>query len=254
MTSFAILLALVAFAPTQTMAKDPGGGQGRGHSGGGQGGGGQHGGGQQSLEQHGGGQQSVGQQGTGNARILREAGPNPSVNMGVGTNLQHSAGVHGYPQFPMGAGVMGTTDSWRYRSDNGLWWFWTPQNRWMWYNDGRWSFYRADDYYANDPNLYAVQRPILASPLPDANFSGGPIKITNPAANGVTLTYSLDGIVYTIPAGYSQDLLEDRAWVIQFSRGENLEQAQYGLQSGRYTFTSTDNGWELYRSELPTAR
>ena len=30
MTSFAILLALVAFGPTQTMAKDPGGGQGGG--------------------------------------------------------------------------------------------------------------------------------------------------------------------------------------------------------------------------------
>ena len=175
------------------------------------------------------------------------------MNVDVGRGVPHSVGVHAYPRFPVGAGVMGTTDSWRYRSDNGRFWFWTPQNRWMWYDDGRWIDYRVDSY-ADDPNLYAAQRPILASPLPDAHFSGGPIKITNPAANGVTLTYLLDGAVYTIPPGYSQDLLEDRAWVIQFSRGANLEEAQYGLQSGRYTFTSTENGWELYRSELPTSR
>jgi hypothetical protein len=51
--------------------------------------------------------------------------------------------------------------------------------------------------------------------------------------------------------GYNQDFREDRAWVIQFSRGENLSQVQYGLQSGLYTFASTDQGWELYRSDSP---
>ena len=85
----------------------------------------------------------------------------------------------------------------------------------------------------------------------EAKFSGGPITITNPATSKVTVSYTLDGNAYTIPPGYSQDVREDRAWVIQFSRGTNLEQARYGLQSGLYTFTSTDHGWELYRSELP---
>ena len=107
----------------------------------------------------------------------------------------------------------------------------------MWYgDDGRWLNYG---------NAYVVQRPILE------NFSGGPIKIVNPAKNGVTLNYTLDGNAFTIPPGYSQDLREDRAWVIQFSRGENLDQARYGLQSGVYTFARTDHGWELYRSEFP---
>jgi hypothetical protein len=67
----------------------------------------------------------------------------------------------------------------------------------------------------------------------------------------VNLSYTLDGNAYTIPPGDSQDLREDRPWVIQFSRGTNLEQARYGLRSGVYSFTSTAYGWELYRSKLP---
>ena len=70
----------------------------------------------------------------------------------------------------------------------------------------------------------------------------------------MTLNYTLDGIAYSIPPGYSQEFREDRAWVIQFSRAANVDQARYGLQSGQYTFTSTDRGWELYRSELPASR
>ena len=95
------------------------------------------------------------------------------------------------------------------------------------------------------------QRPIEADSLPAANFSGRPITITNPATNKAALNYTLDGTAYSIQPGYSQDFREDRAWVIQFSRGANLDQARYGLQSGLYSFASTDHGWELYRSELP---
>ncbi|MGO9110977.1 MAG: hypothetical protein ACLP9L_17280 [Thermoguttaceae bacterium] len=84
-----------------------------------------------------------------------------------------------------------------------------------------------------------------------AKFSGGPITITNPATNHATVSYTLDGNAYTIPPGYSQDVREDRAWAIQFSRGTNLGQARYALQSGLYSFTSTDHGWELYRSKSP---
>lgn len=234
MILFAILLALVAFGPTRTMAKDPGGGQGGGH----------HGGGQQSL-----GQQSLGQQGNGSLGPHHQAGPNLGRTLDAGTSVPQSAGTHVNPQFSVGAGAAATADSWRYRSDNGRWWYWTPQNRWMWYgDDGRWV------NYSDTANAYVVQRPILANPLPGANFSGGPIRITNPATSQATLSYTLDGVAYTIAPGYSQDLREDRAWVIQFSRGANLDQAQYGLQSGLYSFGSTDHGWELYRTELPTSR
>jgi hypothetical protein len=80
---------------------------------------------------------------------------------------------------------------------------------------------------------------------------GGTITITNPPTNKETLSYTLDGNSYTIPPGYSQEFREDRAWVVQFSRGTNLAPARYGLQSGAYVFTSTGHGWELYRSKSP---
>jgi len=270
MTSFAILLALIAFAPTRTIAKEPGGGQGGGHPGG--------------------GQPSTGQHGTGNAATHYEAAPNPAgtgnagttvhqeatpnlggttaagatvrqavaPNLGgttaAGTTAHQNAAAHVNPQLSVaaGAGAAASADSWRYRSDNGRWWYWTPQNRWMWYGDnGQWVDYSADNYPT--ARAYVVQRPILVDPLPAAGFSGGPITISNPAANKVTLSYTLDGTAYTIAPGYTQELREDRAWAIQFSRGANLAQARYGLQSGLYSFTSTDHGWELYRSEYPHA-
>ncbi|MGA2618315.1 MAG: hypothetical protein ABSF26_11945 [Thermoguttaceae bacterium] len=230
-TSFAIVLALAGFGPTRTMAKEPGGGQSRG----------QRGGGQQGVEQH----------VTGSTGSHHEAGPNLGATSEAGTSQHPSTERRVDPQRAVGAGGVASPDSWRYRSENGRWWYWTPQNRWMWYgDDGRWMDYSADTN-SGAANTYTVERPVVAGPLPETNFSGGPIKITNPATNKVTVSYTLDGNAYTIPPGYDQDLREDRAWVIQFSRGANLERARYGLQSGLYSFTSTDNGWELYRSELP---
>ena len=32
-------------------------------------------------------------------------------------------------------------EQWRYRQDNGHWWYWTPENRWMWYNGTQWTYY-----------------------------------------------------------------------------------------------------------------
>lgn len=208
-TSFAILLALAAFSPTATTAKGPGGGQSSG-------------GGSRGVQQGGG------------AETRSGAGTNMQRPAGQEMNAHQNVGVQNGPQFSVGIGASGASDSWRYRSDNGRWWYWTPQNRWMWYGDnGQWTDYGA--------NTYVVQRPILE------NFSGGPITITNPATNGVSLNYTLDGVAYTIAPGYSQDFREDRAWVVQFSRGGNMDQVRYGLTSGVYSFTGTDHGWELYK-------
>jgi hypothetical protein len=209
MTSFAILLALAAFGPTATTAKGLGGGQSSG-------------GGSRGVQQGGG------------AETRSGAGTAIGRPEGQAVTGYQNFGVQNSPQFSVGAGVSGTSESWRYRSDNGRWWYWTPQNRWMWYGDnGQWTDYGA--------NAYVVQRPILE------NFSGGPITITNPATNGVSLSYTLDGAAYTIAPGYSQDFREDRAWVVQFSRGGNMDQARYGLTSGVYSFTGTEHGWELYK-------
>jgi hypothetical protein len=97
------------------------------------------------------------------------------------------------------------------------------------------------NYYPGGP--YVVERPIYENPA----FSGLPIKIINPPANGVALNYALQGAPYTIAPGYSQDLVHDRSWVIEFSRGGNFGQARYGLEPGTYSFAHTDHGWDLYR-------
>ena len=229
LTSFAILLALVAFGPTQTLAKGPGGGQGGGSSGGGE----------RSAQPH----------ATGSTGAHYEARQNQGMSGEVGTSSRQREAAQVNPQVSGGAGAAASGESWRLRSDNGRWWYWTPQNRWMWYSDdGQWMDYSADSDAAT---TYVAVRPIEADSLPAANFSGRPITITNPATNKAALNYTLDGTAYSIQPGYSQDFREDRAWVIQFSRGANLDQARYGLQSGLYSFASTDHGWELYRSELP---
>ena len=185
MTSFAILLALIAFSPTSIMAKGPGGGGGGG-GGGGEGGGHANGvragGGEQGGEHHG----------------------NAAIDVGVRSKAD-DAGVQGMkphqvydarnrPEFSAAKGE--GRDSWRYCWDNGRWWFWGPDNRWMWYGD--------DGQWLNYGNAYVVQRPIAEG------FSGGPIKIVNPAENKVTLNYTLGGQAFSLPPGYSQELREDR--------------------------------------------
>ena len=107
----------------------------------------------------------------------------------------------------------------------------------MRYDDGRWVDYG---------NAYVVLRPIV-----EENYSDGTIKIVNPARNGANLNYMLNGNVFSIPPGCSQDIREDRTWVIRFSQGATLDEVQYWLPSGVYTFACTDHGWDLFRSELP---
>jgi hypothetical protein len=237
MTSFAILLALIAFSPTPTMAEGGRGGGGRGGGGGNQSGGSQMSGGSQGGSQMSG----RGQGGDRHEGVGGDAGTNRGVRSNTGGSggqgMTPNQGIDARSRSESAGDGSQGRDSWRYRQDNGRWWYWGPDNRWMWYgDDGQWQ------YYGNER---VVQRPILES------FSGGPIKIVNPAKSGVTMKYMLDGNAFTIPPGYSQEFQEDRAWVIEFSQGANMDQMRYSLRSGVYKFASTDHGWDLYRSEVP---
>jgi hypothetical protein len=245
MTSFAILLVLIAFDSTRTMAKGPGSGnsnsgvQSNDHQNSGSSGNNVSKLGSNASNSG----KNVGNSGNNVSNSGSNAGNSPGFKFDKGMNSGKSMGqsmnsnkvfdANHKPEFSSGKEGR---DSWRYRWDNGRWWFWGPSDQWLWYgDDGRWLNYG---------NSYVVNRPILD------NFSGDPIKIVNPAKNGVTLNYTLNGSLFNIQPGYSQDLQADRAWVIQFSRGENLDQARYGLQPGVYTFARTDRGWELFHSEL----
>ena len=77
---------------------------------------------------------------------------------------------------------------------------------------------------------------------------GGPITITNPATNGVSLSYTLPTAspIRSRRAIARTSVKIGLGW-FRFSRGGNMDQARYGLTSGVYSFTGTDHGWELYK-------
>ena len=60
---------------------------------------------------------------------------------------------------PVPVNVIGDNrpDQWRYRWENGRWWYWTPQNRWMWYSDnGGWVNYDSAVPYSTGYGSYDV--------------------------------------------------------------------------------------------------
>ena len=212
-TSVAILFAAALFSLPHAMAKGPG----NGSKGAGNSGSGQQSSGMQNSGQQNSGQQgnkTQWQQGTTTQQWNQKSGASDKSNFAGDKKDNHDSG--------------------HYRWDNDRWWYWGPGG-WAWWNDGQWE------------NYYYTARPILE------NFSGNPIKIVNPEKIGVTLNYSLNGVNYSIPPGYSQDLVQDRTWTIRFSRGPSLGQAEYGLEPGLYKFARTDHGWELFHSDLPQA-
>jgi len=116
-----------------------------------------------------------------------------------------------------------------------------------WYGNPYGYGYGGNYGYYQPAAPYVVQRPVLENPI----FSGLPIEITNPATSGVTLSYVLNDVTYSMAPGYGQNLTLDRSWVISFSRGGNFGPARYGLEPGLYTFELTaDHGWELFHGAI----
>ena len=71
-----------------------------------------------------------------------------------------------------GVSIFGGTekrpDGWRYRNENGVWWYWSPKNHWSYYDNGSWQDYgggsgvsgggeattTVEIPVASDPNYY----------------------------------------------------------------------------------------------------
>ncbi len=111
----------------------------------------------------------------------------------------------------------------------------------QWPSNWNWRFYPGRGWYAPS-GRYLAARPILE-----------PIRIINPPENGVTLNYTVNGFRFSIPPGHTQELNDDRRWVIEFSQGAGFGPAKYALQPGRYHFASSPGGWELFGPEPPAA-
>ena len=81
--------------------------------------------------------------------------------------------------------------------------------------------------------------------------AAAPIEIASEA--DAVLKYSLNELPYEIKAGQVQRLQPDRPWVIEFDRGGDHGFATYALNSGRYKFVATEEGWDLVRAKDPLA-
>lgn len=89
----------------------------------------------------------------------------------------------------------------------------------------------------------------IGSPVPesDAQDVASGVVIRNPKTNP-SLGYNLNSQQFTIGAGYVQTLPTGQTWVVEFDRGGSHGTGKYGLTSGTYDFTPTqDHGWELFQ-------
>lgn len=130
------------------------------------------------------------------------------------------------------------------------------------YVPGYGGVYRNDNYDARYANPeYSVARPYSSEDvtgstgrsivMPPANPTSASeaAKVVNPATNGVTLSFVVDGQVYTVAPGESRELVGGPDRVITFDRGSSQGSGRYALRAGTYTFTATDKGWELYHTQ-----
>lgn len=112
--------------------------------------------------------------------------------------------------------------------------------------------YGGFDAYGRVPTYFPAQQPAVTSysaaipANPQVIRTGAPIKLVCPKAAASGLSYSLNGTIFTIQPGYSQNFRDDRTWKLEFHRGgEESEVATYTLKPGTYNFAVGASGWEL---------
>jgi hypothetical protein len=162
------------------------------------------------------------------------ANVNAPGNVGAGTNLGTEGGtnvgapgVRGGAELGTGANVTG--ENWRYRNENGRWWYWTPQNRWMYYDNGNWSEYPAQGYtanYAPEASGYATNYAPSGATTDCAAQAGG---YTEMPYNGGQTAYNGGQAYSGAQTSYY---------------GGNID-PRYRFDNGQWYY-QTDNGWLAY--------
>jgi hypothetical protein len=100
----------------------------------------------------------VGVNAQGQVQGNTQVGVNGQPNVGVQGNAQGNIQSNGLPgqsyQGGYAHGSIGANtnfindnrpDPWRYRVDNGRWWYWAPDNRWMLYDNNQWTNYQPGE-------------------------------------------------------------------------------------------------------------
>ena len=89
-----------------------------------------------------------------------------------------------------------------------------------------------------------------ADHLKQPQETAGPenVVLCNPADNGGTVHYLLDGQVCSLGPGEAQDLGTRGPWSIQFHRGGDFGDADRSIETGSFAFRVTESGWDLQRA------
>jgi hypothetical protein len=72
--------------------------------------------------------------------------------------------------------------------------------------------------------------------------------LINPAITGGAVNYAIDDAPVSLQSGFRQDTLGRDGEVVTFDRGVNNAQGRYALTRGSYTWSITDQGWELNKT------
>ena len=104
-----------------------------------------------------------------------------------------------------------------------------------------------------EPAVEIDSRPTAAANKIASRQGNGPAKVgaseislSLPKEATGSLTYRLNGTLYSIKPGYTQSFPADRKWIIEFLRsGQTGQMITYGLPAGEFHFVSDQIGWDL---------
>lgn len=98
--------------------------------------------------------------------------------------------------------------------------------------------------------------PILGEPFRELSRitwpSRGPIVIRHRADAKEDLSYTLNGLTYSIKPGYEQKFEDDRKWIIALGDEKTKKPKRYTLTAGDYRFISREGAYDLFE-DLPKA-
>jgi hypothetical protein len=117
-------------------------------------------------------------------------------------------------------------------------------------NDGHYHGYPGYRTYPSYGGGYSTGYWPQVQANPPINLPSVRAVVTNPPANGQTLNFAVNGQAHSVRPGESKELTVGGGSTIEFDRGSGQGAGRYQLSQGVYTFTPTERGWELYRSEL----